>query len=96
MSDNHQNKCLTIIGVSPDGKEFRPSDWADRLCGSLATLRGNRVQFDDRLRPITLEGKRCILLDTSLENEYPALYKDIMEFATKNKLEVCEAMCSLR
>jgi Protein of unknown function (DUF3579) len=96
MSNDNKNTCLTITGVTPDGKEFRPSDWADRLCGALATLRGNRVQFDDRLRPISLDGKRCILIDTSLENEYPALYKDIMDFAIKNKLTVQESLCSLR
>ena len=94
--DNNQEKCLTITGVTPDGKEFRPSDWADRLCGSLATLRGNRVQFDDRLRPISLEGKRCILLDTALANEYPDLYNDIINFAKKNELPVNESLCSLR
>jgi hypothetical protein len=96
MTDEIKHKCLTIIGVTPDGKDFRPSDWADRLCGALATLRGNRVQFDDRLRPITLDGKRCILLDTSLAEEYPALYKDIIYFAEKNGLPFPEDTCSLR
>jgi len=90
------NTCLTIIGVTPDGKKFRPSDWADRLCGSLATLRGNRVQFDDRLRPIILDNQQCVLIDTSLANVYPALYEDIINFAKKNELQISEALCSLR
>ncbi|MEI2657616.1 MAG: DUF3579 domain-containing protein [Nitrosomonas sp.] len=25
-----------ILGVTPNGRIFRPSDWAERLCGALA------------------------------------------------------------
>ena len=32
-------KELLIKGVTRDGNSFRPSDWADRLCGVMAVFR---------------------------------------------------------
>ena len=28
-----------ILGLTTDGKQFRPSDWADRLCGVMSCFR---------------------------------------------------------
>ncbi len=40
MSAN--NNKLIIEGITEDGKTFRPSDWIDRLCGSVSSYGADR------------------------------------------------------
>ena len=37
-----QNKYLIILGINTKGVVFRPSDWADRLCGCLSAFDKNQ------------------------------------------------------
>ncbi len=36
------NKKLIIEGITEDGKTFRPSDWIERLCGSVSSYGADR------------------------------------------------------
>jgi hypothetical protein len=37
---------FVILGVTRDGNAFRPSDWAERLCGVMAAFGGDhRMQY---------------------------------------------------
>ena len=36
------NNKLIIEGITEDGKTFRPSDWIDRLCGSVSSYGADR------------------------------------------------------
>ena len=37
---------LLILGITIEGRPFRPSDWSERLCGALAIHnRNNRWEF---------------------------------------------------
>ena len=33
---------IFVQGLTKDGKQFRPSDWVDRMCSSFATFGENR------------------------------------------------------
>ena len=43
-----------IQGVTLDGKPFRPSDWAERLCGVMSAFGGDhRMQYSPYVHPVT-------------------------------------------
>lgn len=77
-----------IVGETDAGTRFQPSDWADRLGGSLSTLRNRRIVYSPLLIPIIYEGIRCLRVASELEMQYPALYKEVVEFAHNNHLKV--------
>ena len=35
---SQKEKLILIEGVTENGEPFRPSDWAERMCGCLASL----------------------------------------------------------
>lgn len=43
---------FVIQGITLDGKAFRPSDWAERLCGVMAAFGGDHRMKDRRLELI--------------------------------------------
>ena len=90
-NEQNKNKVLIIQGETQDGKKFRPSDWAERMSGMLSTFSDNhRIHYSHLLRPISLNGTKCIVLYKSLEESHPAIYKQIMDFAIRNMLIIKE------
>lgn len=94
--DKHNNKGkektskkIVIEGITEDGKQFRPSDWAERISGSLSTFRNHRIFYSPLLKPTVVNETKCMVLDKSLKQSNPALYDHILEFAKKNKLKIC-------
>ena len=79
-----------IHGVTDTGENFRPSDWAERMSGSLSTFENNRIQYSALLYPSMVEGIRCVVVDSALNDTNPELYKYILDFAKKNHLKVSE------
>lgn len=77
-----------IVGETEAGKRFQPSDWAERLAGSLSSLRNRRVVYSPLLMPICYENIRCLRVAAELENEYPAIFKEVVEFTHNNHLKV--------
>lgn len=89
MSDQ-KNKTIVIEGVTPQGKTFRPSDWAERMSGSLANFKNNRIHYSPLLQPsVNSDGYKCVLLDPKLKESSPQVYKAIMDFAKANNLKIC-------
>lgn len=80
---------IVIEGVTQDGQPFRPSDWAERMSGSLSTFRNHRIYYSPLLRPSVQNENKCVILDKALKDSNPALYEQILEFAHKNKLKIC-------
>lgn len=89
MTDEKKPKKIVIEGVTTEGKKFRPSDWAERMSGSLSTFKNHRIYYSPLLRPSYKGGNRCVVLDPSLEKTNPELYEHILEFARQNKLKIC-------
>lgn len=94
-NDNNNNdestpaKKIIIEGVTDTGETFRPSDWAERMSGSLSTFRKRRIQYSPMLQPSMHGGNKCILLDPKLKASNPALYESILDFAKNNHLKIC-------
>ena len=85
-----------IQGVTSNGKQFRPSDWAERLCGVMSCFRpeGGRnahLQYSPYVRPILLNGIRSVVVNEELRDIEPLAYHFVMNFAKDNDLQVVNA-----
>ena len=77
-----------IQGVGLDGKPFRPSDWAERLCGVMSAFGGDRrMQYSPFVHPVTANGVRCVVVDVRLEEIEPMAYRFLLGFARENELK---------
>ena len=80
---------FVIQGLTRDGKPFRPSDWAERLCGVMSAF-GNdhRMQYSPFVHPVTANGVRCVVVDVRLEEVEPMAFRFLLAFAKDNELQV--------
>ena len=85
------DKKIIIEGVTEEGDTFRPSDWAERMSGSLCTFgSSHRIVYSPLLQPMVQGGNKCVILDPSLKECNPSLYESIMDFAKENRLKIKE------
>ncbi|HFE37837.1 MAG TPA: DUF3579 domain-containing protein [Gammaproteobacteria bacterium] len=90
-SNRNKSKTMIIRGITKDGRKFRPSDWAERMSGMLSHFgEDHRVYYSPKLRPISIEGIKCIAIDTSLKQSHPEIFKQIMNFAKRNELNIVD------
>lgn len=83
-------KKIVIEGVTTQGKTFRPSDWAERMSGAMASFKNSRIHYSPLLQPsINKEGYKCVLLDPQLKETSPDVYQAILAFAKENNLKIC-------
>ena len=84
-------KKIIIEGVTKNGSKFRPSDWAERMCGALSTFgRDQRIRYSPLLHPLTNKGVKCISVDPELQQSHPELFAYIMQWVESNRLNVFE------
>ncbi|AHE66358.1 DUF3579 domain-containing protein [Legionella oakridgensis] len=89
MSESKDKKII-IEGVTEHGKPFRPSDWAERMSGTMATFKNSRIHYSPLLQPsVNHEGYKCVLLDPKLKDSSPQIYQAILDFAKANNLKIC-------
>ncbi|AUH51562.1 hypothetical protein CXB49_12395 [Chromobacterium sp. ATCC 53434] len=82
---------IVIQGLTSEGRTFRPSDWAERLAGILASFDTNqRLSYHAFVRPMLLEGVRCVAVDKKLEKIHPQIFQFLMAFAKDNDLRVVD------
>lgn len=90
MTDS-KNKKIVIEGITPQGKAFRPSDWAERMSGTMASFKNRRIHYSPLLQPsVNTEGYKCVLLDPKLKESSPQVYQTILDFAKANNLKICD------
>ncbi|KTC98273.1 DUF3579 domain-containing protein [Legionella erythra] len=90
MTDKPTDKKIVIEGITSQGKPFRPSDWAERMSGAMASFKNSRIQYSPLLQPsVNTEGYKCVLLDPKLKETSPQIYHAILEFARENNLNIC-------
>ena len=87
---NTQHKHKVLIGLRPDGSKFRPSDWAERMCGTLSTFRNRRIYYSPLLRPAVRDGIKCVIVDSDLSIKHPEINDQVMQFASLNQLQVVD------
>lgn len=87
-----------ILGLTSDGRQFRPSDWADRLCGVMSCFRpegsGGRdahLQFSPYVRPTMLNGVKAVVVNSALHKLEPLAYHFVRNFAKDNDLQIVDA-----
>ncbi|KTD23860.1 PhnO-related protein [Legionella lansingensis] len=89
MTDS-KSKKIVIEGITEQGKPFRPSDWAERMSGTLASFKNRRIHYSPLLQPsINSDGFKCVLLDPKLKESSPQVYQTILDFAKANNLKIC-------
>lgn len=85
-----KSNTIVIEGITSQGKTFRPSDWAERMSGSLASFKNSRIQYSPLLQPsVNSQGNHCVLLDPTLKTSSPLVYHAILDFAKANNLRIC-------
>lgn len=87
---NTQHKHKVLIGLRPDGSKFRPSDWAERMCGTLSTFRNRRIYYSPLLRPAVRDGIKCVIVDSDLSEKHPEISEQVLQFAALNQLQVVD------
>lgn len=86
--DKKPDSHIIIEGVTEEGQQFRPSDWAERVSGPLATFHNQRIIYSPLLKPGVKNGTKCVYINDALKAENPELYKELLNFAKINKLKV--------
>ena len=80
---------FVIRGVTTSGNTFRPSDWADRLCGVMSAFgRERHLEYSPYVQPINSGGVKCVVVSWELQELEPMAYNFLLNFAKDNELEV--------
>ena len=89
---------FVILGLTSDGKQFRPSDWAERLCGVMSCFRpegsgGSKahLQYSPYVHPAFINGVRSVAVNEALRTIEPLAYHFVINFAKDNDLQVIHA-----
>lgn len=84
-----QTQEIIIHGTTSNGKVFRPSDWAERLCGILSSFnKDNRLSYHKWVQPVLIDKVRCAVVDAKLEEINPTMFRFLMDFAADNDLRI--------
>ena len=82
---------LVIKSVNRDGRQFRPSDWIERISTQLATFGpDHRLHYSKAVQPKIIEGEKCLVVDQMLKEDDPSAYEFIMTFVEANRLQIIE------
>lgn len=93
---NDRSKEFFIVGLTQDGKTFRPSDWAERLAGVMSQFRpggpqpGCHLGYSSWCIPTTLDGVSCVVVHRDLRDHELLAWEFCLNFARDNQLQVRE------
>jgi hypothetical protein len=80
---------VVIRGLTHEGKPFRPSDWAERLCGVMSAFGAeHRMEYSPYVQPINSGGVKCVVVSIALEELQPMAFNFLLNFAKDNELQV--------
>ncbi len=90
MPDSNPPEII-IKGLTSAGKPFRPSDWAERLCGVFSTVgKDRRMSYSPYVRPVTIDVVKCVVVGKKLNETQPRAYAFLLAFAKDNDLQLVE------
>jgi len=88
---------FVILGVTSQGRQFRPSDWAERLCGVMSCFRpegsGGRnayMQFSPYVYPTVMNGVKAVVVNNAIKKVEPLAYHFVVNFAKDNDLQIID------
>jgi hypothetical protein len=91
-------KEFFILGLTSGGRAFRPSDWAERLCGVLSCYRPpgrqqgqQHLAYSPYVKPIVMNNIKCVVVDERLRDIEPMAMTFVLNFARDNDLQVLDA-----
>ncbi len=89
---------IFIQGITRDGRPFRPSDWAERLAGAMASFRPGglrgataHIGYSPYCFPQVIDGVKCVIVSEALRDLEPMAWDFVMNFARDNDLRIVEA-----
>lgn len=87
-----------ILGVTSKGRQFRPSDWAERLCGVMSCFRppgsggpNAHLKYSPYVHPTLVNGVKAVVVNNALKSIEPLAYHFVVNFAKDNDLQVVDA-----
>ena len=87
-----------ILGLTSDGRQFRPSDWGERLCGVMSCFqpegsggRNAHLKYSPYVRPTVLDGVKAVVVNNDLKKLDALAYHFVVNFAKDNDLQVVDA-----
>ena len=86
-----------ILGLTQNGKTFRPSDWAERLAGVMSQFRpggarrGSHLGYSPWCVPTVVNGVKCVVVNAELRDAEPMAWDFALNFAKDNDLQMVEA-----
>lgn len=84
-----QAENFIIVGVTLGGQPFRPSDWAERICGVMSAFGAERrMAYSPHVQPGTHEGHKSVFVNADLYATEPMAYTFLVNFAKDNQLKV--------
>lgn len=91
-----ESTTFIIVGVTKQGKKFRPSDWAERLCGVMSAFGAERkMKYSPFVGPGDYLGDKAVFVDDRLSEVEPMAYRFMLNFAQDNDLQIIDGVCSL-
>lgn len=98
LTHNEHASEFFILGITSNGKQFRPSDWAERLCGVMSCFnpegsggRNAHLKFSPYVRPTVVNGVKAVVVNTKLKQLELMAFHFVVDFAKDNDLQVVDA-----
>jgi hypothetical protein len=96
MSDPELSSFI-IVGLTTQGKKFRPSDWCDRLSGALSTFGATKkMHYSPYVSPGDYNGEKAVYVDGLLRELEPTAYAFLLDFARSNELQIVNSVCPVQ
>lgn len=85
-----------IVGLTRNGARFRPSDWAERLCGVLSAFGAEKkMKYSRYVGPGHYNNEKAVFVDGQLYEIEPMAYRFVLNFAQDNDLQLIEGVCPI-
>jgi Protein of unknown function (DUF3579) len=95
--DSSSAKKLYILGITNQGKAFRPSDWAERLAGVMSQFRpggaarpGGHIAYSPWCVPTSIGNTKCVIVHGELRDHNVMAWDFCVHFAQDNDLQVSD------
>ncbi len=94
--EENSSRTFIIVGLTGGGQRFRPSDWAERLCGVMSVFGAEKkMKYSPYVGPVDYDGQKAVFVDGRLMEIEPTAYRFLLNFAQDNELQIVEGVCSI-
>ena len=95
-STDSLSHTFIILGLTKEGRKFRPSDWAERLCGVMSAFGAEKkMKYSPYVGPGDYSGEKAVFVDGRLHEVEPMAYRFLLNFAGDNDLQVVSGVCPI-